>query len=171
MIQCKITKEGAVIPKKAGNDEVGYDLTAISLDKVMNGNTYMFDTGIQVMPPDGYYLEIIPRSSIVKTGYMLANSIGIIDPTYRGNLKIVLTKVSDTAQDLVLPFTKCQLVVRKMESFDIVDIGDSEWKETTRGDGGFGSTDSVPPTPYTSPNLTGLEAGRDTISPNALNLV
>lgn len=143
MIQCKRTHSNAVIPVSAGEQEVGYDLTAISLDKQINDNTYMYDTGIQVKPPDGYYLEIIPRSSIVKTGYMLANSIGIIDPTYRGNLKIVLTKVSPNAPDLQLPFTKCQLVLRKMETFPVVvDIGDTDWEHTSRGEGGFGSTDS-----------------------------
>jgi len=155
MIQFKRTSVDAVVPKKAGENEVGYDLTAITLDKSINENTYMFDTGIQVKPPDGYYLEIVPRSSIVKTGYMLANSVGIIDPTYRGNLKIVLTKTSKLSPALALPFTKCQLVLRKMETSSIVDIGDKKWEQTTRGSGGFGSTDE----------------NEDTLSSNALNLV
>ncbi len=148
MIKVKVINPEAKIPQKAGPNEVGYDLEALSCDKIINDNTYMYDTGIQVEPPDGYYLEIIPRSSIVKTGHMLANSVGIIDPTYRGNLKIVLTRTSITAEKLKMPFTKCQLVVRKMENFPIVDIGMKEWDETIRGDGGFGSTDHVSaPTP------------------------
>jgi dUTP pyrophosphatase len=155
MIQFKRTSVDAVVPKKAGENEVGYDLTAITLDKPLSENTYMFDTGIQVKPPDGYYLEIVPRSSIVKTGYMLANSVGIIDPTYRGNLKIVLTKTSKMSPPLSLPFTKCQLVLRKMETSSIVDIGDVEWEQTTRGSGGFGSTDLK----------------EDTLSDSALNSV
>lgn len=145
MLQFKITNPEATIPKKAGKDEVGYDITALSCDKIMNNKTYMYDTGLQVKPPAGYYLEIVPRSSIVKTGYILSNSVGIIDPTYRGNLKIVLTKVDDSVPNLRLPFTKCQLILKKLHEAEIVDIGDAEWDDTERGDGGFGSTDAPPP--------------------------
>ena len=142
MLQCKITNPNAKIPQKAGRDEVGYDITALSCDKIIHNNTYMYDTGVQVKPPDGYYLEIVPRSSIVKTGYILSNSVGIIDPTYRGNLKIVLTKVDDSAPELTVPFTKCQLVLKKLHDAEIVDIGNAEWDDTSRGAGGFGSTDA-----------------------------
>ena len=82
----------------------------------------MFDTGICIQPPDGFYTEIVPRSSISKTGYILANSIGIIDPTYRGSLKIVLTKVDPTAQDLKLPFTKFQIILRQAFQADFIEM-------------------------------------------------
>ena len=39
-----------------------------------------FDTGISIHVSDGYYVEIVPRSSITKTDFLLANSVGIIDP-------------------------------------------------------------------------------------------
>jgi len=138
MIKFKKVNESAVIPRKAGENEVGFDLTAIKLDKI-DGNINYFDTGIQVEPPNGYYLEIIPRSSIVKTGYILANSVGIIDPTYRGNIKIVLIRTNFNLPILTPPFCKCQLIVRKIYNFDscVVD----ELSDTERGDGGFGSTD------------------------------
>ena len=86
-LKIKIHDENAVIPTKAGDQEVGYDLTAINFVKRLGTNTFMYDTGISVEPPAGYYTEIVPRSSIVKSGYILTNSIGIIDPTYRGTLK------------------------------------------------------------------------------------
>ena len=85
--------------------------------------------------------------------------MGIIDPTYRGNLKIVLTKTSKLSPPLSLPFTKCQLVLRKMETSSIVDIGDEEWEQTTRGSGGFGSTDDSQP----------IEDCRTTIAVNEMN--
>ena len=138
MIKFKKVNESAVIPRKAGENEVGYDLTAIKLDKV-DGNIHYFDTGIQVEPPNGYYLEIIPRSSIVKTGYILANSVGIIDPTYRGNIKIVLIRTNFTLHTLTPPFCKCQLVVRKLYNLDSCVV--EELSDTERGGGGFGSTD------------------------------
>ena len=129
----------AIIPTRAGINEIGYDLTIIEKIKEINPITFMFDTGISVKPPDGYYTEIVPRSSLIKTGWMMANSVGIIDPTYRGTLKIVMVKVYENAQILDIPFVKFQLIVRKIYTPMIkeVDVLD----ETERGEGGFGSTD------------------------------
>ena len=129
----------AVIPQKAGPNEVGYDLTIVQLVKTYGKNTFMYDTGISVEPENGYYTEIVPRSSIVKTGYIMTNSIGIIDPTYRGTLKICVTRIDDTLPELTLPFKKFQLIVRKMYDFQVKDV--DKLTCTNRGDGGFGSTD------------------------------
>ena len=143
----KKTDDRAVTPFK-NFESVGYDLTAISLHSKFSDNTYLFDTGIQVKPADGYYVEILPRSSLSKTGYMLANSVGVIDPDYRGNLMIALRKVDLTAPDLELPFTRCQLVLRKFENFNMVDVTERVNENpdffygTERGAGGFGSTDA-----------------------------
>ena len=129
----------AIIPKKAGINEVGYDLTLIKHVKIFGKNTIMYDTGISVEPPNGYYTEIVPRSSLVKTGYIMTNSIGIIDPTYRGTLKICVTRIDDTLPELILPCKKFQLIIRKMYNFSVKDI--DKLTNTNRGVGGFGSTD------------------------------
>ena len=68
-LKIKIHDSNAVVPAKAGPNEVGYDLTAISFVKKIGTHTFMYDTGISVEPPEGYYTEIIPRSSISKTGF------------------------------------------------------------------------------------------------------
>jgi len=130
----------AQIPTKAGEWEVGFDLTAIKLVEIRGRKTFMYDTGISVQVPPGYYTEIVPRSSIVKTGYMLSNSIGIIDPSYRGTLKICLTKIDDTLPDLKPPFKKVQLIVRKYYP-EIKGKEVDSLSTTVRGNGGFGSTD------------------------------
>jgi len=140
------TDEKAVVPTKADEFAAGYDLTVIKLDKKLTSKTFMFDTGIQVAPPPGYYTEILPRSSIVKTGYMLANSVGVIDSNYRGNLKIVLTKVDPDCPDLQPPFKVCQLVLRKYENYTVMEV--EKLDETERGDGGFGSSDRKLEHPY-----------------------
>lgn len=137
-IKVKKNLENAVLPKLAGPNEVGYDLVCVKFDKKINNNTYMYDTGISIEVPNPYYTEIVPRSSIVKSGYMLANSVGIIDPTYRGNLKIVLVKVEENAPELTLPFTICQLIIRNMIHLDVKEV--DNLSDTSRGEGGFGST-------------------------------
>lgn len=130
--------ESAIIPSKAGPDEVGYDLTLIKVTKVVNSNTVMYDTGIVVKPPPGHYTEIVPRSSIYKSGWMMANGIGIIDPTYRDTLKIVLVQVNPDSTMIDLPCRIAQLIVRPLVGDIEIQIVDSV--EDTYRKGGFGST-------------------------------
>jgi dUTP pyrophosphatase len=132
------TLGNAVTPTKAGIYEVGFDLTAIEEVKKYGKNTTMYDTGICVCPEDGYYTEIVARSSIVKTGHVLSNSVGIIDPTYRGSLKICLTKVDDSMPSLELPFKLTQLIIRPFIDGRMIEL--SKLPDSYRGDGGFGST-------------------------------
>lgn len=138
-IQCIRTSEKAVLPKKAGINEVGYDLTIIEKVKDIDPYTIMYDTGIIIKPPDGYYIEIVPRSSIVKSGWVLANSIGIIDPTYRDTLRVVLKRVDHSQHEIELPSKICQLVLRKMTTY--FDVKEVIHLDTTERTGGFGSTD------------------------------
>lgn len=138
-IKFVIVDERAVCPTKAHNSDIGYDLTAIDVYKQISKKITLFETGIALSPPDGYYMEIVPRSSMSKTGYMLANSVGTIDPEYTGTLKIALIKVDDDLPDIKLPFTRCQLVLRKAEHANIIKV--EKLDKTVRGSGGFGSTD------------------------------
>lgn len=140
---CKILKTdiNAIIPSKTRESDVGYDLTIIKEVKKFNSKTILYDTGIKLYIKQGYYVEIVPRSSISKSGYILANSIGIIDQSYRGNLMVALTKIDDTADDLVLPFKCCQLIFRKQLFVNMIEVIDS-FEETNRNEGGYGSTSS-----------------------------
>lgn len=138
------THPDAVIPTRAYPTDIGYDLTAISVKKQISENTFLFDTGIAVKPPNGYYTEILPRSSLSKTGWVLSNSVGTIDPSYRGNLLLALTCVDKTCEVWLpteLPFCKCQLILRKAEWFDMNQVENLD--DTERGSGGFGSTDKT----------------------------
>jgi dUTP pyrophosphatase len=139
-IKCIRKDSDAVLPTKAHDSDIGWDLVAIREHKVINEDIIMYDTGIVAIPPKGYYLEILPRSSISKTGWMLANSVGTIDPDYRGNLYIVLMRVVKSMPKIELPFCKCQLVLRKIEKASLVEVTEEEIDVTERGSGGFGST-------------------------------
>ena len=66
--------ENAVIPAKAFEEDAGYDLTIIKKLKDFNSKTSLYDTGIKIEIDEAYYTEIVPRSSISKSGYILANN-------------------------------------------------------------------------------------------------
>lgn len=134
------SNENAVIPSKAFEEDAGYDLTIISKIKDFNSKTSLYDTGIKIEVDEGYYTEIVPRSSISKFGYILANNIGIIDNHYRGNLMIALTKIADDAPEISLPFKCCQLIIRKQIEANLYEVIDNSLSSTVRDEGGFGST-------------------------------
>lgn len=138
---CKVYKDvqDAIMPTKGRPSDVGYDLTIIKEAKKWLNNTVLYDTGIKIAVDHGYYAEIVPRSSLSKSGYMLANSIGIIDNSYTGNLYIALTKVDESSPPIELPFRCCQLIFRRQVYIDLIEV-DEDFEATTRSSGGFGST-------------------------------
>lgn len=129
----------AISPSKTNFSDAGYDISIIKQHKVINSKTTLYDTGISLEIPEGYYVEIVPRSSIIKSGYILSNNIGIIDCGYKGNLYIALTKIADDAIDIEYPFKCCQLITRKQVFGVFKEITDNS-SESLRGAGGFGST-------------------------------
>lgn len=131
------TLDEAIAPQKAHVTDTGYDLCLIKKVKEENG-MIMYDTGIAVQPPLGYYFEVVGRSSISKTGYIVANSIGIIDASYTGSLKVALIKVNKDAPELELPARLVQLLPRQLVHLDAVEVQDLSG--TQRADGGFGSS-------------------------------
>ena len=98
----------------------------------------MYGTGLSVQPPTGFYFDLVPRSSITKKGYILANNVGIIDQGYTGEIMVPLPKIDPDAPDLELPCKIVQLIPRRWYNFTGVDA--SDLTQTTRGEGGFGST-------------------------------
>lgn len=139
MIRFIKSDKNAITPYKERQSDSGFDLTLIK--KIKNiGNVELYDTGIKVQIDKGYYLDLVPRSSIIKSGYIMANSIGIIDFEYTGNIKVPLIKVDKNKPDLILPMRLVQLIPRKIEHFDLVEV--KSFEKTDRNDNGFGSTNN-----------------------------
>jgi dUTPase len=97
-VKVKLLSETAVVPERAHGTDTGYDLTFIGIEKIV-GDVIFFKTGLSVEPPEGYYFEVVPRSSISKLPLEMANSVGIIDESYRGE---VLVPVRVTHQNMGL---------------------------------------------------------------------
>lgn len=131
------TRADAVAPTRANLNDVGFDLTVVAFEKVSD-DIFRYDTGIAVQPPEGYYFDVVPRSSFSSTGYIMTNSIGVIDPEYRGSIKITLMKLSKTAAELKLPYRGFQLVLRPY--FISMMAVETMLSDTSRGANGFGSS-------------------------------
>ncbi len=85
----------------------------------------------------GYILAC--RSSIYKTKIRLANSIGIIDPNYRGNILAAVDNISDQEQILKKGERYFQLIFIQMDNLSNVEFVNN-LSNTDRGSNGFGST-------------------------------
>lgn len=134
------SRPDAVAPFKKRVSDSGYDLTLLEKIK-QSGLLEVYETGIKVNPPFGYYFDLVGRSSISKSGYVLANSVGIIDRTYRGTIKVALLKVDPSKPALPLPNRLVQLIPRPIQHFEMVELAQLE--ETSRNEGGFGSTNTA----------------------------
>jgi len=134
----KISKDG-VIPSKAHQSDSGLDVTLLGpVEGKQYGDVSLYHTGIKATVAEpGWDLKIVPRSSISKTGYMLANSIGVIDQSYRGEILVALRKVDSAAPDLTFPVKLVQLLPQRVPDVQVVE---APLDQTDRGAGGFGST-------------------------------
>lgn len=117
-------------------NSAGLDLTVQSINS--NGNLTTVDTQVSVAIPEGYFGLLVARSSLHKSGWMLANSVGIIDSDYRGSIRIILCQVPGVeskeicvgqriAQLVIVPYV--QPMLNPVKSLDV-----------TERVGGFGST-------------------------------
>ncbi len=128
--------------KRAYAGDAGWDLTGMLVEQ-WGESLFAFDCGLSVEPPAGYYCEVVARSSLCKEDFMLANGVGVIDAGYRGPILAVLRYLgtassAKVAADKLLGKRIAQLLVRRLERVQVVSKDSST--ETTRGEGGFGSS-------------------------------
>lgn len=95
--------------------------------------------GLQAMTSDGSGFFLLPRSSLSKTPLRLANSVGLIDPTYRGSLIAALENTSDEDYMLARTSRPVQIAISSLRPFDVI-WATEDLPKTERGAGGFGST-------------------------------
>jgi|TARA_R110001583_G_scaffold16234_11_gene66242 dUTPase len=164
-VKVKILSEKAEIPSRAHASDTGYDLKFTGIHKIV-GDVIFFKTGLSMQPTSGYYFEVVPRSSISKLPLSMANSIGVIDESYTGEI-IIPVRVHhsemgfetqregfpnglvgifnsrpqnmESLSRLILIKKPClfQAILRKRIS---CDFQAEDLTSTERGDGGFGST-------------------------------
>lgn len=138
MFRVKPVRDNYTLPQKAHETDAGWDVSATGVVKQV-GDVTFFGTGIAVQPPQGYYFLLYPRSSISKTGYVMANSVGVIDQGYQGEVIVALRKVDSSMPNIQLGDRIAQLVPMKQEPLGVQLVEDFE-TPTERGDGGFGSS-------------------------------
>ena len=152
----------AKMPEYAHPDDSGMDVYAVDDYVIHPGETKLIPTGIKVAVPNGYEIQIRPKSGrTLKTKMRIANSIGTVDAGFRGELQVIIENIEPPIKDITYDFDDngrpiitsilrgsnmtigkgekfAQLVlmeVPKAVLFQVENLDDTE-----RGNGGFGST-------------------------------
>lgn len=90
-LKFKKTTVGVKIPKYATPNSSCFDLYAVHDAVIKPSETVVVGTGLVFEPPEGYGIMLYPRSGIsAKTPLRFANSVGVIDNDYRGEVKVLL---------------------------------------------------------------------------------
>ena len=143
MIRVRITRlphgEGLPLPSYATPGAAGLDVVAAEDLDLMPGQRHAVATGFRVAIPEGYEIQVRPRSGLAfKHGVTVPNTPGTIDSDYRGELKVLLINHGSDPFPVRRGERIAQLVPAAVTqaAFDEVE----ELCETERGAGGFGST-------------------------------
>jgi len=101
---------------------------------------YNYPDGVHTTYNTGFYMY--PRSSLSNTNLRLANSVGIIDSGYRGNLMGVFDIIDDNGYNISNGYRLVQICAPSLNPIyvELVDFIDELGSHTERGEGGFGST-------------------------------
>ena len=122
--------------------DAGYDLYFTETVTVPPGETVKCDFGVSVEAYDEddapCAIDMLPRSSIVKTPLRMANSVGLIDASYRGTLRVYVDNIRTEPYTIQKGDRLFQLVAPSRRPFLASFV--EALSETDRGDNGFGST-------------------------------
>ena len=151
-VEIKAFREDAVIPKKATESAAGYDLCAWLKDSydeqtlISPHSTMIVPTGLNVNIPNGYEIQIRPRSGLAaKFGVSVLNTPGTIDSDYCGDgedfeLKVILINHNKIPFSIKHGDRIAQMVVAKLAAHELVEVKEFSATDKTSRKGGLGST-------------------------------
>ena len=139
-VMIKRLDKSVELPSYAYTGDAGLDLRASESVTIEPLKRVLIPTGLAIAIPEGYAGFVQPRSGLaLKLGLSIANTPGLIDSHYRGELKIIAVNL-DTQSTIVIEKGEriAQLVIQQVPKVTLVEV--DELDETDRGQGGFGSS-------------------------------
>jgi len=135
-LKVKKVQKDAKLPRYGHSGDAGLDLFASAEVVLEKGQLLAIPTGIKVAIPDGYVGLIWDKSGMSLKG--IHRLAGVIDSGYRGEVKVVMINLSDKTLIIDKGMKIAQMLVQPVTQIQVVETEDLD--ETTRGEGGFGST-------------------------------
>jgi dUTP pyrophosphatase len=142
VVKWKKLHKDAVIPQYQTTGSAGFDFHAVienDLFYIPAKSQAIVDTGLSVAIPEGYEMQIRPRSGLsFKYSITVTNSPGTIDSDYRGPIKVILYNLGESPFIIKNGDRIAQGVLSFVPKFIFKEV--EELDDTERGQGGFGST-------------------------------
>jgi dUTP pyrophosphatase len=166
-VNVKKTSKNAIIPYKTHNEDFCYDCVAVSEEEVAPnvwkyglGLAFQIERGMETLSssisinggkesvhnrvfdfsrsPIQLSIDARPRSSVWKTGMVLSNCEGTIDELYRGEVSAVFYHLMPNMPRYKVGDRICQIKLGFTLPMEFIEV--KELNETSRGEGGYGST-------------------------------
>jgi dUTP pyrophosphatase len=137
-VRIKRMSPGARLPVYGHPGDAGMDLFAAEEVVLGPGDVKAVPTGVKMAIPGGYVGLIWDKSGISLQGvHRLA---GVVDAGYRGEVKVVMVNLGKKPYVFKSGQKVAQMLIQPVQAVEVVDVGEDDLAETSRGEGGFGST-------------------------------
>ena len=128
------------MPEYKHDGDSGFDLAANEDIDIPAKGVALVSTGVRFGIPNGYEIQVRSRSGLAaKSGVFVLNSPGTVDASYTGEVKVILANFGHNSVHVQKGDRIAQAVLAPVEKAQFVVV-DKLNEETTRGEGGFGST-------------------------------
>jgi dUTP pyrophosphatase len=137
-LKVKRITPGAKLPAYSHPGDAGMDLFAAEDVALGAGDVKAVPTGVKMAIPLGYVGLIWDKSGVSLRGvHRLA---GVVDAGYRGEVKVVMVNLGKDPHVFKAGQKVAQMLIQPIQAVEVIDVGGDDLDETSRGEGGFGST-------------------------------
>jgi dUTP pyrophosphatase len=140
-LQVRLLHPAARPPRRAHEHDAGYDLSCLDDVTLWPGRRRTVDTGVAVALPPGVAGLVTPRSGLAsRHGITIVNAPGLIDPGYRGELRVVLLNTGDAPYAARAGDRIAQLLLVPFVAPDVRVVDELAAPPDERGELGYGSS-------------------------------
>jgi dUTP pyrophosphatase len=140
-LHVRLLRRGAQVPARARPGDAGYDLCAAEGFFLWPGERHTVPTGVAIALPPGVAGLVTPRSGLAaRHGISVVNGPGLIDPNYRGEIRVVLVNLGDARFEAAPGDRIAQLLLVPFATPDTCVVDELPPSGDDRGENGFGSS-------------------------------
>ncbi len=140
-LEVRLLRPDARAPERTRAGDAGYDLRAVEPFSLSPGERAMVPTGVAIAVPEGAAGLVVPRSGLAaKHGLSVVNGPGLIDPSYRGEVKVVLVNLGLEPYEGEAGDRIAQLLLVPCLTPEVREVGELPPSHDGRGEAGFGSS-------------------------------
>ena len=140
-LEIRLLHPAARPPARTRAGDAAYDLCAVEACRLLPGARAVVPTGVAVAVPEGAAGLVVPRSGLAaEHGISVVNGPGLIDPSYRGEVKVVLVNLGQEPYEVDVGDRIAQLLVVPCLTPPVEAVEELPPSADGRGEAGFGSS-------------------------------